>query len=233
MVDIQAISYQTSAAYPVNLAVTDQRFAKAALKIAELAQGAFNIQDGTMTASITADRITIAHNGHEHILSFTNDQLTANGRAVQENQIYSHFGYLQGLLKITTLPIAQIAQSTLAPTITRSPDGNTVNITLNMGHTLPALDSGRHVQELTNLLKSTFETALGSQQQNIQALTEEKSLLNELVPNLQQQIAELTRQQRDTDERHRRELEQLKAKTEANDQALRQQAANALALLSL
>jgi hypothetical protein len=209
MANIQSISYQTSAAVQ-NLDVTDHKFGKAAAKVDQIARQVFNIQEGSITASITADRIVIVHNALTHTLQLANGQLTADGQPIAEDSIYHSFGYLQGLLKIEALPIAQIAQPSLAPSITRSPDGNTVNITLNMGNT--SLDSGRHVEELTKLVKSSFEAALGAQQRNIDTLSAENARLKtslELIPQLEWRLAEFQRQQRESEAQHLRETERL------------------------
>lgn len=268
MANIQAISYQTSVATTtLGLDSTDHRFANAALRIHAIARDVFHIQEGDVTASITADRIVIVHNAQQHILHLSNGQLTADGQAIGNDSIYHAFGYLQGLLKIEALPIAQIAQPSLAPSITRSPDGNTVNITLNMGNT--SLDAGRHVEDLTQLLKSTFETALGAQQRNIdtlsaestrlkavlgsqqrdlesldettheqqrniRALTEERDqALNETIPQLQDQIAALLKQQRESEEHHLQELERLKAEAARLKQELEAKTAAVLEELNL
>ena len=268
MANIQAISYQTSTATTaLGLDKTDHRFVNAALRIHFIARDVFHIiQEGDVTASITADRIVIVHNAQQHTLNLSNGQLTVDGQPIDDDSIYHAFGYLQGLLKIEALPIAQIAQPSLAPSITRSPDGNTVNITLNMGNT--SLDAGRHVEDLTQLLKSTFETALGAQQRNIDTLTvDNRRLITEIVPHLQRQIdeferqhqvdqeslsaltaengrlttettpqlqqriEELEREKQEADEKHRRELEELRRKIAADQEAL--QAKAAAELLSL
>lgn len=229
MANIQAISYQTSTATTaLGLDKTDHRFVNAALRIHFIARDVFHIiQEGDVTASITADRIVIVHNAQQHTLNLSNGQLTVDGQPIDDDSIYHAFGYLQGLLKIEALPIAQIAQPSLAPSITRSPDGNTVNITLNMGNT--SLDAGRHVEDLTQLLKSTFETALGAQQRTIQALTEERNrALNETIPQLQKQIAALLTQQRESEERYLQEIEKLRVEVVRLNQQLETKAAAVL-----